>query len=215
MLIKKSLLATALLGLALTGCSTLKNKPAEKPAADAEASATQTQTKAQETAKAETGAADTGVTLGGNALADQTPADKAAADKAAAEAAAKAAKDKGLQDLLAKLKVRTVYFDYDQSSLQDTDLAVLKAHASYLAKHADAKVRLDGHADERGTPEYNMALGERRANAVALFLKTNGVKDSQLETVSFGEEKPAVDGHDEAAWAKNRRVEIDYTAGNP
>lgn len=214
MLIKKSLLATALLGLALTGCSTLKGNSAKK-ADDAATSTTQQADAGKTGAQTETGAVDTGVTLNGQALADQTPADKAAADKAAAEAAARAAKDKSFQDALAKLKVRTVYFDYDQSSLMDSDLAVLNAHATYLAKHADARVKLEGHADERGTPEYNMALGERRANAVALFLKTAGVKSSQLEVVSYGEEKPAFEGSDEESWARNRRVELIYTAGNP
>ena len=74
---------------------------------------------------------------------------------------------------------------------------------------------LAGHADERGTREYNMALGERRANAVQAFLNSNGAKSNQLDTVSYGKEKPSNDGHDEAAWSENRRVEITYKAGSP
>ena len=76
--------------------------------------------------------------------------------------------------------------------------------------HPDVKVKLEGHCDERGTREYNLALGERRAKAAAELLKVLGVDGSRISTVSYGEEKPLVDGHDEAAWAKNRRVEILY-----
>ncbi|MEQ9511076.1 MAG: OmpA family protein, partial [Alloalcanivorax xenomutans] len=89
------------------------------------------------------------------------------------------------------------------------------AHATYLKNNANAKLRLEGHADERGTREYNVALSERRAQAVQKFLRVQGVSSSQLEVVSYGEEKPAAFGHSEMDWAKNRRVELNYVAGRP
>ncbi len=113
------------------------------------------------------------------------------------------------------LTVRLVHFDYDSSDLSNADYQTLQAHAQYLSQNPTAKVLLTGHADERGTREYNMALGERRANAVQAFLNSNGAKSNQLDTVSYGKEKPLNDGHDESAWAENRRVEIVYKAGAP
>lgn len=102
-----------------------------------------------------------------------------------------------------------VYFDFDQYSLTAESRAVLLAHADKL-KGASVAVRLEGHADERGSREYNLALGEKRANAVRDFLVTQGVNGSSLEVVSFGEEQPTATGHDEASWAQNRRVEVKY-----
>ncbi len=102
-----------------------------------------------------------------------------------------------------------VYFDFDQYTLTAESRAVLLAHAEKL-KGSSVAVRLEGHADERGSREYNMALGEKRANAVRDFLVTQGVSGSSLETVSFGEERPVATGHDESSWSQNRRVEIKY-----
>lgn len=102
-----------------------------------------------------------------------------------------------------------VYFDFDQYSLTAESRAVLLAHADKL-KGASVAVRLEGHADERGSREYNMALGEKRANAVRDFLVTQGVNGSSLEVVSFGEEQPTATGSDEASWSQNRRVEVKY-----
>ena len=102
-----------------------------------------------------------------------------------------------------------VYFDFDQYTLTAESRAVLLAHADKL-KGASVAVRLEGHADERGSREYNMALGEKRANAVRDFLVTQGVNGSSLEVVSFGEEQPAATGSDEASWSQNRRVEVKY-----
>ena len=113
------------------------------------------------------------------------------------------------------LTVRLVHFDYDSSDLSNADYQTLQAHAQYLSQNPTAKILLAGHADERGTREYNMALGERRANAVQAYLNSNGAKSSQLDTVSYGKEKPLNDGNDEAAWAENRRVEIVYKAVGP
>ncbi len=105
---------------------------------------------------------------------------------------------------------RTIYFDFDSAEVKDADREILAAHASYLSANPQVKVILEGHTDERGSREYNIALGERRARAVARLLEFMGASPEQIETVSYGEEKPADPGHNEAAWAKNRRVEIVY-----
>ena len=113
------------------------------------------------------------------------------------------------------LAKRVVHFDYDSSDLSNDDYQTLQAHAQFLVANANSKVALTGHTDERGTREYNMALGERRANAVQAFFVSNGVQSRQLDTVSFGKEKPLNNGTNEAAWAENRRVEIGYQQGAP
>ncbi len=103
-----------------------------------------------------------------------------------------------------------IYFDFDQSTIRAEFVDIINAHGRYLARNKDKRVRLEGHADERGSREYNIGLGERRAQAVRRMLKLQGVGDTQIATVSYGEERPAVEGHNEAAWAKNRRVVIVY-----
>jgi peptidoglycan-associated lipoprotein len=110
------------------------------------------------------------------------------------------------------LAQRIVYFDFDSSEIKGSGTDVVAAHAKYLAAHAATRVRLEGHTDERGSREYNIGLGERRAQSVRRSLLLQGASDAQISTVSYGEERPAVAGHDEAAWAKNRRVEIVYLA---
>ncbi len=104
----------------------------------------------------------------------------------------------------------TVYFDYDSSQIRDEFLPVLDAHARFLRDKPLARLRLEGHSDERGTREYNIALGERRGEAVRRALLLRGATRSQLLVVSFGEEKPAVLGSGEAAWGQNRRVNLVY-----
>ena len=113
------------------------------------------------------------------------------------------------------LAKRVVHFDYDSSDLSNEDYQTLQAHAQFLVANANSKVALTGHTDERGTREYNMALGERRAKAVESFLITNGVNPTQLEAVSYGKEMPINTGHDENAWKENRRVELNYEAVPP
>jgi peptidoglycan-associated lipoprotein len=105
---------------------------------------------------------------------------------------------------------RIVYFDFDSSEIKGAGTDLVAAHAKYLAANPTARVRLEGHTDERGSREYNIGLGERRAQAVRRALLLQGAADVQISTVSYGEERPAVPGHDEASWAKNRRVEIIY-----
>jgi peptidoglycan-associated lipoprotein len=108
------------------------------------------------------------------------------------------------------LSKRVVYFDFDKADIRADSQTVVAAHAAYLAKNPAQKVRLEGHADERGSREYNIGLGERRAQAVRRALLLQGVAEVQLATVSYGEERPAVAGSDEQAYALNRRVEIVY-----
>lgn len=107
---------------------------------------------------------------------------------------------------------QTYYFDYDSSHIRPQDQAPVEAQAHYLAKHPHARVVLEGNTDERGSREYNIALGERRAMAVADILKMNGVSEKQIRIVSFGEEKPADPGHSEEAYRLNRRVNLVYEA---
>ncbi len=115
-----------------------------------------------------------------------------------------------LQDPESPLATRTFYFEFDRSTIREEDRPVLLAHANYLAMHPETHVTLFGYTDERGSREYNLALGEQRAKSVADLMRLQGVPDSQFDIVSFGEERPASPGHDEAAWQQNRRVEIVY-----
>jgi len=102
------------------------------------------------------------------------------------------------------------YFDFDQAIVRRTGHEELNKHAEVLSADSYLRVRLEGHADERGTREYNLALGERRANAVRAYLVAQGAARTQIEVISYGEEKPADNGHSESSWAGNRRVEIVY-----
>ena len=102
------------------------------------------------------------------------------------------------------------YFDFDQAIVKRIGHAELNRHARRMRAGGAGRIRLEGHADERGTREYNLALAERRANAVRSYLVAQGAARSQIEVISYGEEKPVDSGHDEPAWAQNRRVEIVY-----
>ncbi len=118
--------------------------------------------------------------------------------------------DEAAGPLAGLLATRLVYFDFDSAEIKGAGTDVVAAHARYLAGHPATRVRLEGHTDERGSREYNIGLGERRAQSVRRALLLQGATDAQISTVSYGEERPAAPGHDEAAWAKNRRVEIVY-----
>jgi len=96
--------------------------------------------------------------------------------------------------------------------VQDADKPIVEAHAKYLSEHADRKVRLEGNCDERGSDEYNLALGQHRADGVKKLLLVGGAQDSQITTISYGEEKPKATGHDEASWSQNRRTDLNYSA---
>jgi peptidoglycan-associated lipoprotein len=121
-----------------------------------------------------------------------------AADAAAAAAAA------------AIPEVRSAYFPFDVDTVQDSDRAAIQANGAYLGKNKNIKVRVEGNADERGSTEYNLALGQRRANNVKKLLVLSGAQASQIETVSYGEEKPRCVEHNESCWSQNRRADIVY-----
>ncbi|OGT35405.1 MAG: peptidoglycan-associated lipoprotein [Gammaproteobacteria bacterium RBG_16_51_14] len=120
------------------------------------------------------------------------------------------AKASALDDPSSPLSVRVIYFDYDSSDIRSEFRPTIEAHAGYLAANSSVIVTLEGHADERGSREYNLALGERRAQSVKRQLVLLGASAGQIRLVSYGEERPAIEGHDEASWQQNRRVEILY-----
>jgi peptidoglycan-associated lipoprotein len=116
--------------------------------------------------------------------------------------------DQSTQPVIPVTLDRVIYFDFDSYVVKDEFRPIVEAHANLLKQNSGAKEVAEGHTDERGGSEYNLALGQKRAEAVVQQMKVLGVGDSQLEAVSYGKERPAVDGHDESAWAKNRRVEL-------
>jgi peptidoglycan-associated lipoprotein len=110
------------------------------------------------------------------------------------------------------LSKRVIYFDFDKSEVRSEYRAIVAAHATYVSANGSARVTLEGHADERGTREYNLGLGERRGNSISGLLSAAGAMGSQLDTVSYGEERPVCRVSDDSCWSQNRRVEIVYTA---
>ena len=116
-----------------------------------------------------------------------------------------------LSDPNSPLSQRVLYFDLDSSQVLENDREILSVHADFLAAHPEVTVVLEGHADERGSREYNIALGEKRAKSVMQLMTLQGVSASQVQVISFGEERPVALGHDASAWRLNRRVEILYT----
>ena len=109
------------------------------------------------------------------------------------------------------LSKRSVFFDYDSNSVKDEYRTMVQAHSSCMGDKRDSKVRIEGNCDERGSREYNLALGQRRAESVKKMMTVLGVTDGRIETVSFGEEKPMAPGHDESSWSQNRRADIKYS----
>jgi len=109
------------------------------------------------------------------------------------------------------LSKRVIYFDFDKSAVRPEFRGIVSAHAAYLAAHSSARVTLEGHADERGTREYNLGLGERRGNSVMGLMSAQGARGDQVVVVSYGEERPVCRVSDEDCWSQNRRVEIVYT----
>lgn len=133
------------------------------------------------------------------------PAPAAEAPQAAAPVSTDALDD--ANSILAK---RETFFDFDKSNVKEEFKPMVQAHGQYLAGRADRKVVVEGNADERGSSEYNIGLGNRRADAVKKMLVVSGAKSDQVSVVSFGEEKPRATGHNEAAWSQNRRADIVY-----
>lgn len=144
------------------------------------------------------GAATSGIDSGGDGSMSALPGD----DMGAAER---------LAQTDGPLSNRTIYFEYDSAALTDESIAILETHGSFIAGNGEVSVRLEGHADERGSREYNIGLGDRRAQSVRRVLLFQGAATGQIDTVSYGEEQPVDPGHDESAWSRNRRVELVYT----
>ncbi len=184
---KKTALSLIVVAM-LAGCSTTATQPA--PVVD----------NAAQDAAARAAAAN----------AAKNAADKAAAEAAALEQARLASQANPLTDPNNTLSKRNVYFDFDKYVVKSEYTPLVEAHAAYLTSHKDAKVILQGNTDDRGSREYNLALGQRRADAVRKALNLLNVPETQMEAVSFGEEKPKATGNDEAAWAQNRRADIVY-----
>lgn len=107
-------------------------------------------------------------------------------------------------------KDRSVFFEFDEITLKPEFVPLVERHGQYLRQHPELAIRVEGHADERGSAEYNLALGQRRAESVLRVLRLQGARDAQMEAVSYGEEKPRAAGHDDGAWAQNRRADIAY-----
>jgi peptidoglycan-associated lipoprotein len=176
----RKILFAALVAVAVAGCS---STPTTAPVDDKSAAATTPTTATPGTSTTGTTTAGvTGTSTGMNPLKDPN-------------------------NILFK---RSVYFEYDSFTVADQYKPVIEAHAKYLGANRAAKITLQGHADERGSREYNIALGQKRADAVKRTMTLLGVQEVIVETVSFGKEKPKNMGHDEAAWAENRRVDIIY-----
>ena len=168
----------------IAGCSTT---PEESPAPADTSSSTDSSMSTDSTGDATFGAGDDSVSGSSEGVDAQAERLKAAA-----------------------MSSTVVYFDFDKSNVRPDAYMTLKAHAAYLSANPGLSVRLEGHADERGTREYNLALGERRGNAAANYLTANGASSSQIQVVSYGEERPVAEGHNESSWAQNRRVELKY-----
>ncbi len=132
----------------------------------------------------------------------------AVSEEAEAERLAREAKAAKLKIEIAAFESDKIYFDFDKSELKPEARAILTKKAEWLRAHPEFSVRIEGNCDERGTIEYNLALGERRANAAWKFLNAMGISGERMTTISYGEERPAFLGHNEAAWAKNRRDEF-------
>lgn len=163
------------------------------------------------------GCASVGGDAAGPAVEDREGGDAAGAaagqDSAAASGAQMGGQFQGnpLDDPASPLSKRVFYFDFDSSELSEADRAALIAHGQYLAANPSVAVVVEGHADERGSREYNLALGERRAQAGERILLLQAANRNQLQVISFGEERPVAMGHDDGSWRLNRRVELLYS----
>jgi len=144
------------------------------------------------------------------AMAEQKARDEAERVKVAAMQRAEEIKAQQQQEIDRLRSEHIVYFDFDKSTVSGDFSAILNAHAKFLNANTNVNALIEGHADERGTPEYNIALGERRAKSIETYLENMGVSSSQLSTVSYGEEKPMVKDRSEGAFAKNRRAVLVY-----
>jgi len=222
---KKLILSAVLVNLlAACGSNPPKEAVAEPkavqaaPAPVASTAAVPIQAKTSDQADADAKAAAAAAAAAASARA-QADASASAAEKAKAaaesEAAARAAAEAQARAdaSAAALARRSVFFPFDVDAVQSADMETILAHGKNLSEHANLKARVEGNADERGSSEYNLALGQRRANNTRKALVLGGARTAQIETVSYGEEKPRATGHDETAWSQNRRADIEYSSG--
>ncbi len=185
---------------------------AERAQADAAAAraAVATQTQADEAAAnaAQAAAAARDAAQAAAAARDAAQPAAAARDAAPVPTARKMVAEDPINELLSK---RAIYYSTDVDAISEQDKRIVQAHAKHLAEHQKRSVRLEGNADERGSSEYNLALGQRRADGVKKLLLLSGIGEDRIESVSYGEEKPASSAHNEAAWSQNRRTDIKYS----
>jgi peptidoglycan-associated lipoprotein len=199
----KRIVISILLGSLLAGCNSPKPKGAlsgnkAAPVVDAPWNA---------------GASSAGATPTSPATPDTSatnPAPVTTAPEPLVTSLSPAGSDPLLNDPNSPLAKRSIYYPIDVSVVQDADKPVVQAHAQYLRDHPSRKMRVEGHCDERGSNEYNLALGQRRADGVKKMLLSGGVTEAQVEAISFGEEKPKAQGHNDSAWAENRRADLNY-----
>lgn len=140
----------------------------------------------------------------------ETAAENETVQTESVEAISLTEEEKLIEQYSSAILETTINFEFDKSTIAPEFALILDAHAKFLIDNADKSVTIEGHADEKGTPEYNIALGERRAIAVSNYLQNMGVAEAQIKVVSYGEEKPANFAHNEAAWAENRRAVLVY-----
>lgn len=179
----RNFVLVAILAAALVGCSTTPTT--EAPIEDRGAAG----------ATAPNGGATTGGAQGGGVAGSQLGSANGADE---------------LRNPNSILSKRSIYFDFDSFVVKDDYRPLVEAHARYLQSHPNARMTIQGNTDERGSREYNIALGQKRADAVKRMMTLLGARDAQIETVSFGEERPKNPGHDETAWAENRRDDVVY-----
>lgn len=180
----------------LAACGKKEPEVAPAPAPNADSLA------AAERARADSMAAD-------SARRAQEEAERIARQRAADSAAAAAAGTAEVRNMLAAM----IHFDFDRAALRSDDMGNLDQKVGILNANPDLRIRISGHCDERGSDEYNLALGNRRATAAKEYLVSHGIDASRIETASFGEERPVAMGHDEDSWAQNRRDEFEILSG--
>ncbi len=206
---KKLILSVVLVSF-LTACANAQ-KPVDKTQSSAEPAVTVPATTPATETSAVGGTPSTSASTGNIPTTEVGSATSASvAGAAKTEATATAGQSDPMTDPTSGLTKRSVHFPFNVDAIQEADKATVLAHGAYLASHPDRKVRVEGNADERGGSEYNLALGQRRANNTKKALVLSGAKPEQIETISYGEERPLAAGHDEAAWSQNRRADISY-----
>ena len=204
------IIASSVLVAFLTACSSTGETTDASASAQAAQVAVEAASLAQTQADAQALKDAQAVAAAAALIEAQALADAEAAQQAADNAVAQVAAQKQQAQKAAQALAHIIYFDFDQSTIKPEFRTALNSHAAYLSQNLSARIVLEGHADERGTREYNIALGERRGNAVSRYLVVQGVSIEAIEVVSFGEERPVNSGSESASLSENRRVEVRY-----